>query len=91
MVADHHHLHHLSFVLEYFEAQAVKVADAGVLAHALYILFQLFLNHLLVMELEAILTVYQADLAVLEADEVQEAPEVVDLVDQRELQDHQRK
>ena len=67
-------------------------ADAGVLAHALYILFQLFLCHLLVMELEASLAVYQANLAVLEADEVQEAPEVVDLVDQRNFsQDHQRK
>ena len=44
------------------------------------------------MELEASLAVYQANLAVLEADEVQEAPEVVDLVDQRNFsQDHQRK
>ena len=43
------------------------------------------------MELEAILAVYQANLAVLEADEFQEEPEVVDLVDQRELQDHQRR
>ena len=43
------------------------------------------------MELDVILAVYQADLAVLDADEVQEAPEVVDLVDHRELQDHQRK
>ena len=42
----------------------------------------------MVMELVAILPVYQVDLAVLEADEVQEAPEVVDLVDHRELQDH---
>ena len=54
-------------------------------------LFQLFLYHLLVMELEAILAVYQADLAVLKADEVQDAPEAVDLVDQRALQDHQRR
>ena len=38
------------------------------------------------MELEASLAVHQANLAVLEADEVQEAPEVVDLVDQKELQ-----
>ena len=43
------------------------------------------------MELEAILTVNQANLAVLVSDEVQEAPEVVDLMDQNELQDHQRK
>ena len=35
--------------------------------------------------------VIQADLAVLDTDEVQEVPEVVDLVDQRELQDHRRK
>ena len=69
----------------------VKVADAGVIAHALYILSQLFLCHLLVMVLQASMAVYQADLAVLKADEVQEAPEVVDLVDQMELQDHQRK
>ena len=41
-------------------------------------------------ELEAILAVYQANLAVVEADEAQEAPEVVDLMDDRELQDHQR-
>ena len=30
MVADHHHLRHYSWVLEYVEAHAVKVADAGV-------------------------------------------------------------
>ena len=46
-------------------------------------LFELFLYHLLVMELEAILAVYQANKEVLEADEVQEAPEVVDIVDQK--------
>ena len=69
----------------------MKVADAGVIAHAMYVLFQLFLYHLLVMDLEAILAVYQANLAVLEAEEVPEASEVVDLVDQRELQDHQKK
>ena len=69
----------------------MKVADAGVIAHATRFLFQLFLYHLLVMELDAILAVYQADLAVLEADEILEVPEVVVLVDQRELQDHQRK
>ena len=40
------------------KAQAVKVADAGVIAHAMCFLFQLFLYHLLVMELEAILAVY---------------------------------
>ena len=61
----------------------MKVADAGIIAHAMYFLFQLFLNHVLVMELVAILAVYQVDLAVLQADEVQEAPEVVDLVDHR--------
>ena len=61
----------------------MKVADAGVIAHAMRFLFQLFLYHLLVIDMEAIMAVYQADLAVLEADEVQEAPEVVDLVDQR--------
>ena len=66
----------------------MKVADAGIIAHAMYFRFQLFLYHLMVMELVAILPVYQVDLAVLEADEVQEAPEVVDLVDHRELQDH---
>ena len=52
----------------------MKVADADVIAHARYFMFQLFLHHLLLMELEASLAVYQADLAVLEADEVQEAP-----------------
>ena len=46
----------------------MKVADAGVIAHAMYVLFQLFLYHLLVMDLEAILAVYQANVAVLEAD-----------------------
>ena len=30
VVADHHHLRHYSLVLEYAEAHAVKVADAGV-------------------------------------------------------------
>ena len=40
------------------------------------------------MELKAILLVCQENLA---AHWVQEVPEVVDLVDQRELQDHQRK
>ena len=69
----------------------MRVADAGVIAHARYFLFPLFLYHLVVMELKAILAVYQANLAVLEADEVQEAPEVVDLVDHRELQDHERR
>ena len=64
----------------------MKVADA--IAHAMYFFFQHYLYHLLVMELEAMLVVIQADLAVLEADEVQEVPEVVD---RRELQDHQRK
>ena len=68
----------------------MKVADTRVFGHARFFLFQLFLYHLLVMELEAILAVYQADLAVLEDDKVQEAPEVVDLVDQRELQDRHR-
>ena len=66
----------------------MQVSDASVIAHAMYFLFQLFLYHLQVMELEDILAVYQDNLAVLEADEEQEAPEVVDLVDQRELQDH---
>ena len=46
----------------------MKVADA--IAHAISF-FQHFLYHLLVMELEAMLVVIQADLAVLEADEVQ--------------------
>ena len=69
----------------------MKVADAAVISHAMYFQFQLFLYHLLVMELVAILVVYQAVLAVLKADEVQEPPEVVDLVDRREVQDHRRK
>ena len=43
------------------------------------------------MELEAILAENQANLVILEADEVQEAPEVVDLVDQRELEEQGRK
>ena len=42
MVADHHHLRHHSLALEYVEAQAVKVADADVIAHARCFLFQLF-------------------------------------------------
>ena len=66
----------------------MKVADAGVIAHARHFLFQLFLYHQQVMVLEALLVVGQADLAVLEADEVQETPEVVD---HSELQDHRRK
>ena len=69
----------------------MKVADAGVIAHARYFLCPFFLYYLMVMELEAILAVYQANLTVLEADEVQEAPEVLDFVDKRELQDHGRK
>ena len=67
----------------------MKVLDG--IAHAMYFLFQHSLYVQQVMELEAILAVYLADLAVLEADEMQEVPEDVDLVDQRELQDHQRK
>ena len=39
-------------------------------------------------ELDAILVAYQES---LEAQEVQEVPGTVDLVDQRELQDHQRR
>ena len=66
----------------------MKIADA--IARAMYFPFPLFLHHLLVMERVAILAVIPADLAVLEAHEVQEAPEVEDLMDQRELQDHQR-
>ena len=42
------------------------------------------------MELLAILVVYRVDLAVLEAHEVPDVPEAVDLVDQREVQDHRR-
>ena len=49
----------------------VKVAD--VVAHAMYFLFQLVLYHLKVMELEAILAVVQANMAVKE---VQGVPEV---------------
>ena len=48
-------------------------------------------SHQLVMDVEATLTVYKADLAYLEADEIQEAPEVVDLVAKGNFQDHQRK
>ena len=89
MADHHHHLRHHTLVSEYVEARAVKVTDAT--GNAKYFLFHLLLYHLLVMELEATLAVYQENLAVLEAVEVQEAPEVVDLVDQREVQDHQRK
>ena len=91
VVADHHHLRHHSWVLELIETQAVKVADASVIAHARYFLFQISVPPAGDGALEAILAVYQANLAVLEADEVLEAPEVVDLVDQRELQEHRRK
>ena len=70
-------------VLELVEARAVNVADADVIAHARYFQFQLFLYHLLVMELEAILAENLANLPVLGADEIQEAPEVVDLVEQK--------
>ena len=66
----------------------MKVADAGIIAHGMYILCQLLLYHQLVMELVGHPGGIQADLAVLEADEVQEAQEVVD---HRELQDHRRK
>ena len=68
----------------------MKVADAAVISHAMYFQFQLFLYHQLAMKLEAILEVCQAVLAVLKPDEVQEAPEVVDLMDQRELQDQRK-
>ena len=57
---------------------------AGAIAHAMYFRFSPFLSHQQVVELEAILAVVQ---------EVQEVPgvqEVVDLVGQRERQDHQR-
>ena len=65
----------------------MKVADA--ISHAICFLFLLFLFHQQVVELEAILVVGQEN---LEAHEVQERVlEAVDLVDQRELQDHQRK
>ena len=64
----------------------MKVADA--IAHAICFLFLLFLFHQQVMELKTILLVCQENLA---AHWVQEVPEVVDLVDQRELEDHQRK
>ena len=84
-MADHHHFRHHSSVLESVESRAVKVADAGVVAHAMYFLFPLFLHHMYVMELVAILAVYQVDLAVLETLEVQEVLEVVDFVDQRGL------
>ena len=64
----------------------MKVADA--IAHEIWFLFPLSLYHQQVMELEAILVASQANLA---AHEVQDVPEVVDLVDQRELEDHRRK
>ena len=64
----------------------MKVADA--IAHAIWFLFPLFLFHQQEVELEAILVVHQEN---LEAREVQELPEVVEFVDQRELQDHRRK
>ena len=64
----------------------MKVADA--IAHAICFLFPLFLFHQQEVDLEAILVVHQENLA---AREVQEVPEVVDLVDQRGLQDHQRR
>ena len=67
----------------------MKIVDA--IAHAMHFLFPLFLYHLLVMELVAMMVVVQADLAVLEAHEVQEVLEVMDLVGQREFQDHRRK
>ena len=62
----------------------VKVAE--VTAHAMYFWFPLFLKHQQVMELEAILVVGQANLAV---QEVQEVPEVHKV--QKDHQDHQRR
>ena len=64
----------------------MKVADA--IAHTICLLFPLWLFHQQVMELKAILVVRQENLA---AHEVQEVPEVMDFVNLRELQDHQRK
>ena len=61
----------------------VEIADA--IAHANYFWLPLFLFQEHVMELEAILVVSQEN---LDAHEVQEVPEVVHLVNQRELQDH---
>ena len=60
----------------------MKVSDA--IAHAVCFLSPLFLYHQQVMEVVA-------GQKILEAHEVQEVSEAVDLVDQRELQDHQRK
>ena len=57
----------------------------------MYFLFPIFLYHLQVTELEPLLVVGQARLEVLKTAEVQEVPEVVVLVGQREHQDHQRK
>ena len=88
-MADHHHFRHHSSVLESVEAQTVKVADGGVIARAMYFLSPLFLHHMYVMELVAILAAYQVDLAVLETDEVQEVLELVDFVDQRRLHHHE--
>ena len=60
VVADHNHLCHHSLVLEQVEAHAVKVADAGAIAHARYFLFSTLSPPIAVMELEAILPLYQA-------------------------------
>ena len=85
--------HHHSLELEQVEARVVEVAE--VTAHAMYFRFSPSLNHQQVMELEAILVnvqadvVGQADLAVQE--EVPGVAEVVDLLDQKERQDHPRK
>ena len=62
----------------------VKVAE--VTAHAMYFQFPLILYHQQVMELEAILAVLQANLAVLEVHEVPEVHKV-----QKEHQDHRRR
>ena len=69
----------------------VKVAE--VTAHAIvFPVSHSFSATMQVMELQPILVVIQADLAVRGGcHEVQEVPEVVHLVYQRENQDHQRK
>ena len=82
MVADHHRHHSLE--LEQVEARVVKVAEGT--AHVMCFRFSLFLFHQQVMELEAILAVVQADLAL---QEVQEVPEVHKV--EKEHQDHQKK
>ena len=72
MVTDHHHRHSLELVL----VEALAIENVVVIAHAIHVQLLLFSSRPQVGKLGAILVVVQANLAVQEVQDVQEAPEV---------------